>query len=239
MKYPITLLMYEMRIARSLFYQRIYAGRKAERDLVEQFNGLYYNSFFSGGTWKRTHWLGTRILKCPMDLWVYQEILWELRPDVVIETGTAHGGSALFLASMLDLLGAGRVITIDIEEKAGRPVHPRIQYLCGSSVSSEIHERVKASIRPGEKVMLILDSDHSKEHVLLELELLGPLVTVGSYLIVEDTNLNGHPIEPLHGPGPAEAVAAFLEADRRFAVDRERERFHLTFNPGGYLRRLA
>ena len=204
------------------------------RETVSRFHTLFYSE--SG--WRQNHWLGVRVLKSPFDLWIYQEILFEQRPDVIVECGTARGGSAYFLASMLDLIGAGRVITIDIEHRDGRPAHPRITYLTGSSTDPEIVSAVQDSIGPNERAMVILDSDHARDHVLAEMKIYGPLVTEGHYLIVEDTNVNGHPILPNHGPGPMEAVEAFLVDERqRWRVSRQCERLLLTFNPRGFLRR--
>jgi len=175
--------------------------------------------------------------KCPLDLWIYQEIIFEVKPDVMIECGTANGGSALFLASMCDLVNNGKVITIDIEDKEGRPTHKRIKYLLGSSTSIEVVEQVRKLISDKDKVMVILDSDHSKGHVLSELKIYSKFVTKGSYIIVEDTNINGHPVFSDFGPGPMEAVEEFLKENKDFSVDRSREKFYLTFNPKGFLQK--
>lgn len=203
---------------------------------VEAFHRLYYESV--DRTWMRTFWLGVPAQKCPLDLWIYQEIIFETRPDVIVECGTYKGGTSLFCACVCELIGHGRVVTIDIQPEAGRPPHPRIHYVTGSSVAPATVKAVRALVRPGERVMVILDSLHDKGHVLQEMRLYGPMVAVGCYLIVEDTNINGHPVLPGFGPGPAEAVQEFLQATRDFVVDREREKFLLTFNPGGYLRRV-
>jgi cephalosporin hydroxylase len=204
--------------------------------VVDAFHRAYYNA--EDLTFQSTRWLGVRALKLPLDLWIYQEIIHEVRPTLIIETGTAHGGGALFLASVCDLLGQGRVVTIDIMRREGMPSHPRINYLVGSSTALEILEQVKGMIEPSDRVMVILDSDHSMDHVIRELDVYSDLVSPGSYLIVEDTNVNGHPVLSAHGPGPTEALEAFLSRDRRFVVDRSREKFLFSFNPGGYLRRL-
>jgi cephalosporin hydroxylase len=171
-----------------------------------------------------------------MDLMTYQEILYDTRPDVLVEAGTFKGGSALFFASMMDLLDHGRVITIDIKDY-GRPSHPRITYLQGFSTAPEILTTVKNAISPGDRVMVVLDSDHSAENVRKELRAYGPLVTVGAYLVVEDTNINGHPVLPGHGPGPTEALDEFLKTDTGFVRDPSREKFLLSFNPGGFLKK--
>jgi cephalosporin hydroxylase len=202
---------------------------------VRAFHELYYDS--RDTTWKDTRWRGVRAQKCPLDLWVYQEILHEVQPDLIVETGTAEGGSALFLASMLDLLGRGEVITIDVLERPDYPRHPRITYLHGSSTDPTIVGHVSDLVGDEDKVVVILDSDHTKDHVLAEMKAYGPLVTKGSYLIVEDTNINGHPVLPDFGPGPWEAVEEFLQGNDQFQVDRSREKLLMTFNPMGYLRR--
>jgi cephalosporin hydroxylase len=211
--------------------------RRLQGDVVDRFTEAYYDGALFGETRADTHWLGVRTDKNPLDLWIYQELLHELRPDLVVETGTAFGGSALYLASICELLGHGRVVTIDIIEQEGRPTHPRIEYLPGSSVTAKTVEQVRSRIEPGSTTLVVLDSDHKRDHVLQELRLYSPLVTPGSYVVVEDTILNGHPVSPDFGPGPLEAVEAFLAETDEFEVDRRREKLYLTFNRKGYLRR--
>jgi cephalosporin hydroxylase len=207
------------------------------RRVVRDFHRVYYGA--GGRTWRNTYWRGVPVLKCPLDLWVYQEILHEVRPDFIVEAGTKHGGSAYFLASVCDLLGRGEVVTIDVEPLPGRPDHPRITYVTGSSTDPDVLAEVDERIVEASGVMVILDSDHSRKHVLAELDAWHPRVTVGSYLIVEDTNINGHPVAPQRGPGPWEAVAEWLPAHPDFRRDAEREKFFMTFNPRGYLERVA
>jgi cephalosporin hydroxylase len=202
---------------------------------IDLFHTLYYDS--REQTWGNTFWLGHHVLKCPLDLWIYQEVLHETQPDLIVETGTYQGGSALFLASMCDLLGRGEVVTIDVDRRDDRPPHPRITYFTGSSISKGILRQVRRRAGGKPRVMVILDSSHARDHVLAELRAYAPLVTPGSYLIVEDTNLNDHPVDVHHGPGPAEAIAAFLADHREFVRDETREKFLLTFNPGGFLRK--
>jgi cephalosporin hydroxylase len=201
--------------------------------IARAFHILYYDSDTT--TWKNTNWLGVTIRKNPMDLWIYQEIIFQQQPDVLIECGTFQGGSALYFASLFDLIGNGRVISLDIEDFPDKPPHARIEYLTLSSVSGEAAGIVKARIRPGERVMVCLDSNHAREHVLTELRIYGPMVTKGQYLVVEDTNINGHPVSPEFGPGPMEAVEAFLEENPEFVPRRDWEKFLLTFHPGGFL----
>jgi cephalosporin hydroxylase len=214
---------------------RFTSSAVTERRIVRPFHKLFYNS--GARTWSDTHWLGVAAQKCAFDLWVYQEILHELRPSVIVEAGTANGGSALFLASICDLLAHGEVITVDVADQPGRPSHERITYLTGSSTAPEIVDRVGQLTEDRAPVLVILDSDHSRDHVLAELRLYSSLVTPGSYMIVEDSNVNGRPVIPDFGPGPAEAIEAFLEETDEFEVDQSREKFFLTFNPNGYLRK--
>jgi len=209
----------------------------AEDTVVRAFHRLYYDGTAGKQRpYENTAWMGVPCLKCPMDLWAYQEILFEIRPDLIIETGTYMGGSALFFAHLCDLIGNGRVVSIDIEHQV-RPQHPRITYLEGSSIAGPIVEKVRQLSRDARQVLVILDSDHAEAHVRQELELFAPLVTADSYLIVEDTNVNGHPVHAGFGPGPYEAVDAFLSTHREFSVDSGREKFYLTFNPRGFLKR--
>jgi cephalosporin hydroxylase len=204
-------------------------------EVTRSFHDLYYRK--TRETWGNTFWLGKRVLKCPLDLWIYQELINWMRPDVIVETGTFDGGSALFLASICMLVGLGRVITIDLQRRGEPPRHGLITYVHGSSVDPQVAENVRQSIGEEESVMVILDSDHHRDHVLQELRTWAPLVSPGQFLVVEDTNVNGHPVLPRFGPGPKEAVTAFLEESSEFEVEPACEKFLLTFNPGGFLRR--
>lgn len=205
--------------------------------ISDDFHALYYEN--NERTWSDTRWFGTETLKCPLDMWIYQEILNELKPLVIVETGTAEGGSALFLAHLCDLLGRGRIITIDIEERVGRPIHDRITYVTASSIAPETIDRVKEFIGGDGPVLVILDSDHSYEHVLKEMRLYAPLVTEKSYLIVEDSNINGYPVLEGFGPGPMEAILEYLKEPGEFRIDMSKEKYFLTFNPRGYLKKLG
>lgn len=212
-----------------------------DQEIVEQFHRLFYNSVLD--TWASTFWLGVATEKYPCDLWVYQEIIQELQPDFIVETGTRFGGSALFMASVCELLGHGHVITVDIAELASttsvRPPHARVTYLTGSSTSPETVDKVRAEIDGAKTVMVVLDSDHHMTHVVDELRIYSDVVTDGSYLIVEDTNINGHPAAESFGHGPMEAVELFLSGSKDYVVDRSREKFLVTFNPRGFLRKVA
>lgn len=210
----------------------------SESDVIEEFHRHYYNGFADERqVWMRSYWMNVPCIQCPLDLWIYQEIISELRPDLVLETGTLLGGTTLFLAHMLDILDHGKVISIDLEELP-RPKHPRIEYVHGSSTDPRLIASVFADRPADESRIVILDSDHSRTHILNEMRLFAPYVSMGSYLIVTDSNINGHPVFPDFGPGPFEAVQEFLEECDEFEVDPLREKHKLTFNPSGYLKRV-
>ena len=207
----------------------------------ESIADAFHKMYFYSQVWQSTKWMGTLVQKCPLDLWVYQEIMAEVKPDLIVEAGTKVGGSALFLASMCEFMGQGEVITVDIDGSPQRPSHRRLTYLQGSSTDPGIIAKIETvrGYRRDCRTMVILDSDHSKDHVLRELQMYAPMVSLGSYMIVEDGNLHGHPVMPEFGPGPAEAVVEFTSKTKAFQIDRSREKFFMTFNPGGYLKRVA
>jgi cephalosporin hydroxylase len=217
-------------------WQRVLLRPRVRAWVARQFARLYYARVES--TVFGTRFLGIQTLKYPSDLWVYQEIISETLPELIIETGTWHGGSALYLATICDALGHGRVVTIDTDPAEPLPEHPRIGYVRGSSTDAATVAQVRDLTSEASSVMAILDSDHSEAHVSRELSIYSELVTPGCYLIVEDTNVNGHPVLRQHGPGPGEAVTKFLQEDRRYQRDADRERLLITANPGGFLRRV-
>lgn len=203
------------------------------RGVVDAFHVLSYGT----GALHDTYWMGRPIQKSPLDCWTYQELIHDLRPDVIIETGTYMGGSALFFAQMCDLVGHGQVLTVDIERRAVVD-HPRVRQLIGDSTGPEILAAVGRAVQDARCVMVVLDSDHSAAHVLRELRAYARFVTSASYLVVEDTNVNGHPVLLEHGPGPMEALREFLASDDHFVTDRTREKFLLTYFPEGWLHRV-
>ena len=189
--------------------------------VVDGFHYLYYHSL----GWDRLHFLGYQIKQCPFDLHLYQELFFRVKPGCVIQTGVAGGGSVLYFASLLDLIGAPRealVLGIDVAltPEARTLTHPRIRLLEGNSTSREVIEAVRIAVGPGGG-LVSLDSDHAAAHVLNEMQVYSDFVAVGSYLVVEDTNINGHPVFPHFGPGPFEAAAAYFREDRRFQRDDE------------------
>src|ERR1700674_621167 len=208
-----------------------------EEKVIRQFHDLYYRRYLPQEfDTINLSWFGYEVAKCPLDLWIYQELLVRTRPDFVVETGTFAGGSALFFAMVLDYLGHGRVLTIDINFRPDRPQHSRISYMTGSSVDAAITAQVVATVGR-HRAMVVLDSDHGAAHVYAEMVSYGRLVQTGDYLIVEDTNVNGHPTFPDFGPRPMEAVDKFLSTNDEFVIDQRCERFLMSLNPRGYLRR--
>jgi cephalosporin hydroxylase len=209
-----------------------------QADVIRAFHDLYYTRWLkAGGDTINLSWFGHQTLKCPLDLWLYQELLVRSRPDVVVETGTWHGGSALYLAMVFDQLNHGHVITVDINADVSRPQHARITYVQGSSTDPAVVAEVYGMVG-GARALVVLDSDHTSAHVYDEIVTYQPLVHVNDYLIVEDTNVNGHPALPEFGPGPMEAVTRFLAENGDFEIDRRCERFLMTLNPSGYLKRI-
>lgn len=185
-----------------------------------------------------TTWLGQPIWQNVLDLWTIQETIAEVRPALLIETGTNRGGSALFYAHLMDLLGEGRILTIDVE-KLHQLDHPRVEFLLGSSTASEVVEQVRqAAQSAGGPVMVILDADHARDHVAAELELYAPLVTPGSYLLSQDGIIDELPLFADSRPGPLPANVEFLNRHPEFEHDRAKnERFLLSHHPVGWLRR--
>jgi cephalosporin hydroxylase len=223
----------ENHLRRAVRGARYRIGKRLDRASISRAHDVLYGS----DAWTEARWLGAQALKNPLDLWVYQEIVVETKPDLIVETGTYRGGSALYLATICDLVGAGEVVSIDIElPRDDYPQHPRITYLGGrSSTDPGVLEEVRARAS-GRRTLVVLDSDHSQAHVEAELEAYAPLVPVGGYVIVEDSNI-GQIREDLM-PGPLQAIESFVARTREFEIDREREKFLITFNPSGYLRRV-
>lgn len=210
--------------------------------VVRDFHRLFYerglHANHGQGLHALTRYHGVETHKCPLDLWVFQEILWDVKPALVVELGTYLGGTTLFLAHQLELHGGGgTVISVDNRELP-RPVHPRIEYRLGDTLAPESVAAVRdRAAGCGGPVLVIHDADHRYDPCLADLEAYAPLVTSGSYLIVEDTNVNGHPVLSDWGPGPWEAVRTFLERHPEFTTDLDREKFQMTYNPEGYLKR--
>jgi len=187
----------------------------------------------------KTTYFGIGAQKSPMDAWVYQEIVYETLPDVIIEIGTAHGGGTLFLAHLCDLLGKGRVIGLDISHQNVPDTvrkHPRISLVEGDACQN--FKYVEKMISKDERVLVIEDSSHTYENTLNVLRVYSGLVKLGDYFIVEDSICHhGLVVGPY--PGPYEAIETFVTENKEFEIDRTREHFLISWNPKGYLKRTA
>ena len=185
-------------------------------------------------------WCGTPVWQNVLDLWTIQETLASIRPSLLIECGTNRGGSALFYAQIFDLLDHGEVVTIDVE-KMHSLTHPRVSFVIGSSVDANIVAQiVRLAKNTSGPVMVILDSDHTEAHVARELECYAPLVTPGSFVLVQDGVIDVSPIFRGSRPGPLPATVAFLANHPEFEVDRGRtDRFLITHHPMGWLKRVG
>ncbi len=198
----------------------------------------FHKRLYHRHQWMDVRWMGVPVQKIPSDLWVLQEMLFETRPQLIIETGTYDGGSTLYLAHLMDLMGEGEIISIDIAPREGRPEHPRITYVADSSVSPEVLAMLREKAT-GKRTMVILDSDHRAAHVREELKVYPNFVSPGGYLLIEDTNINGHPVSREFGPGPMEAMEEWLKTKPPFENDPRREKFLVTFHPKGYWKKQA
>ena len=197
-------------------------------------------------------WMGRPIIQYPQDMIAMQEIIWEVKPDLIIETGIAHGGSIIYYASILELIGKGEVLGIDIDirehnraEIERHPMSKRINMLQGSAISAEIIEQIKMYVNGKDNVMVCLDSNHTHDHVLKELELYAPFVTINSYIVAFDTIVEDLPSDlytnrPWNlGDNPKTAVREFLKGNDDFIVNTEIDnKLLVSVAPGGYLKRI-
>jgi cephalosporin hydroxylase len=188
-----------------------------------------------------TSYFGVQVLKNPLDMWVYQEMIFDQKPAVLVEIGNWQGGSALAFAHWFDLLGKGRVICVDVDHSLIQPVvweHPRISFVTGDAAA--VLPQVAASLVGEERnnVMVIEDSSHEMAQTLGVLRAYAPLTPIGRHFVVED-GICRHGIDMGPTPGPMEACEAFVAEDPRFEIDRSLENWLLTWNPKGFLRRVA
>jgi len=196
-------------------------------------------------------WMGRPIIQFPQDMIGMQEIIWETKPDVIVETGVAHGGSIIYYASLLEMLGnGGKVIGIDIDIRSHNrvaieqhPMYKNIELIEGSSISTDTFEQVVAKVGARKKVLVILDSNHTHEHVLKELELYSTLISKGHYLVVFDTLIEDMPDDLIldrpwrKGNNPKTAVFEFLQQNSRFEIDKDIEaKLLITVAPDGFLK---
>ena len=195
-------------------------------------------------------WLGVPIIQTPEDMILMQELIFKIQPDYIVETGIAHGGSLVFYASLLKLLGKQKVIGVDIEIREhnkkvieAHPLFEGIEIIEGDSSSPETVERIKSMIPNGSKVIVCLDSRHTKEHVAKELAIYKDLVSVGSYLVVFDTHTSrmaelGAADKSYVNNSPMEAVNDFVEQNNNFEIDSNYNKLFISYSPNGYLRRI-
>lgn len=185
----------------------------------------------------QTTYFGVKALKNPLDHWVYQELIYENQPDIIIEIGNANGGSTLSLAHFCDLLGRGKVIGLDISHQEipdSVKNHCRITLIEGDAC--QCFTEVEKLISSNDRVLIIEDSAHTYENTLNILRIYSKLLKAGDYFIVEDSICH-HGLSVGPDPGPYEAIEAFLKENGDFVIDRNRESFLITWNPKGYLRR--
>jgi len=214
-------------------------GKTTKEEVVRAYHEYFY---YGQTTWAKSYWLGIPTFQNPNDVWITQEIIVEQKPDLIIEAGSANGGSALLWAMIQrEVNPEGRVITLDIDDLTAdarkQPIwQERIEQIIASSTDAGVFAKLKERAA-GKRVLVLLDSDHRRDHVLQELKLYSQLIQPGGYILVQDTDVSGHPIVWEHGPGPMEAVEEFLKENPNFSSDLSRERFLFTMHPRGYLRR--
>jgi cephalosporin hydroxylase len=279
---PLTVVDDETACPTEVLIERIKQSREQNGDLLQRYHDLWYSS---GHTWHYTHFLGVGMMKCPNDIWMYQDLMTKLRPQVVIETGTYQGGSALWFAFLMDMLriDGGTVVTVDIHNyrKTWLVDHPRIDYVLGNSADPETAKNIRLDIehtalrcekcgnvgsetdengpdRDGDvcpvmhcggilrvrkdligPTLVILDSDHSAEHVYNELTLYAPMLRVGDWLVVEDTNIGWTDNNGGGDRGARGGVQDYMDQHPgEFTQDLLSERYLLTMNPGGWMQRV-
>jgi cephalosporin hydroxylase len=227
------------------------AAQGKNKELLEISSRFAAETIRAGYSYNFT-WMGRPIIQYPQDMIAMQEIIWEVKPDLIIETGIAHGGSIIYYASILELIGKGEVLGIDIDIRAHNraeiekhPMSKRITMLEGSAISAEIIEKIKPFTEGKKTVMVCLDSNHTHAHVLAELQLYSPFVTVGSYLVAFDTIVEDLPADLYNdrpwsvGDNPKTAVWQFLKGNDDFVINDEIDnKLLVSVAPGGYLKRV-
>lgn len=224
-----------------------------ERSIIDAFHNLWEHKYGHHNriSIDKVKFMGNIVCKFPTDLWVYQEIIFDTRPEFIIETGTKYGGSAYFFAKMLDLFNIdGKVITIDNNNERDyfnysdyvKP-HDKIEYIISNSTDIKLIEELKTKTKDSKSTLVILDSFHGAQHVLNEMCLYGQFVTKNNYMIVEDGYFGKHPIDTDdHGlfDSPYESVETFINSELgdNWVIDHEKEKFLFTTNPYGYLKKI-
>jgi cephalosporin hydroxylase len=196
-------------------------------------------------------WMGRPIIQYPQDMIAMQELIWSIKPDLIIETGVAHGGSLIYYASLMELIGKGEIIGIDIDirehnrkEIENHPMYHRIKMIQGSSIDDDTVNQVRAIAKDKKTIMVSLDSNHTHEHVLRELQLYAPFVSVGSYCVVFDTIVEDMPAKMYDRPwdvgdNPKTAVWEYLKENKNFEIDHSIDnKLLISVAPEGYLKRV-
>jgi cephalosporin hydroxylase len=216
--------------------------------LMEAINE-YHRHYEKAKIWDSNSWMGVPCWKLPMDAFIIQELIVRTKPDFILETGTGCGGSAMFYASICELMDHGKVITIDIEKKVSMDIveqykwSERVEFIHGGSTNLLVADKIVKRLveaKPNIDCMVILDSWHTKDHVYEEMFLYKELVPVDGYMIIEDSHAAGNPVPwKWDDEGPMGAINKFLETENHeWTVDYSCEKHLLTFNPSGYLRRI-
>jgi cephalosporin hydroxylase len=203
-------------------------------ELAAEFTDALWRSL----AWRDSTWLGHEIETLPTDLIAYQEILTRVRPEWVVDIRTGNGARALFLASVCELLGRGRVVSVDSKPRDDRPQHPRITYVTGEPMDDDTVREVHDIVGASPNAVLLLGARGTRQRILKELQAYEALVPLGSYVVIEDTIVNGHPVWPTFGAGPAEAIKTVINTRGDLAPDPTLQRYGVTFNPNGFLKRL-
>ncbi len=225
------------------------AGNNALKAAAKQFNDASNSSQYS----YNFSWMGRPIIQYPQDMIAMQEIIWDIQPDLIIETGIAHGGSLIYYASLLELIGNGEVLGIDIDirehnrkEIENHKMFKRIKMISGSSISNETIEQVKKHANGKQKIIVVLDSNHTHDHVMKELQLYSPLVSLNSYIVVFDTIVEDLPegyfsqARPWGiGNNPKTAVNTFLQNNKQFKIDDMIDnKLLISVAPSGFLKKI-
>ena len=230
-------------------------GKKQEADLYsdEGFEMLATLTTKSGVYKRKMYeldWLGVKCIQIPNDIVAMQEIIWSVKPDIIVETGVAHGGSLILSASVLELIGKGKVVGVDVDIREhnrktldAHPLRHRLELVEGSSIDNHTAEQVKSYIGPGDIVLVVLDSNHTEAHVSKEIEIYSELVSIGSYIVVHDgsqayvSDIPGGKPEWEYDH-PLTSIRKFLAENKNFEIDAKMNRWGATSSPDGYLKRV-